>query len=78
MKGKLTLKAHKFCSEYFGDRFLDPDAFMARVHDLVMKEDHPEDQLVLLDEMLRIGKIYYKTSFYCMEKFRMLDILTVN
>lgn len=59
MKGKLALMAHKFCSEHFCDSSLDQKEFLIKVDSLLIEIDSPEEKLFLLNEVIRISKLYY-------------------
>jgi hypothetical protein len=59
MKGRLAIIAHQFCSEYFCDSSLDQREFLLKVDALLIGMDDPEDKLFLLNDVIRISKLYY-------------------
>jgi hypothetical protein len=58
MKTHLELIAQKFCLEYFTNAKLDSQQFILKVNELVTEVGPIEEKLTLLNEVIRIGKLY--------------------
>lgn len=58
MSNNLVLLAQKFCNDYFCDTSLDKDQFLNKVHQLMTGIQSMDEKLLLLNEVIRISKLY--------------------
>ena len=64
MKSHLELIAEKFCAECFANAKLDSNQFMGKINELVNTLGPIEEKLIVLNEVIRIGKKYCHTNAY--------------
>jgi hypothetical protein len=81
MKSDLVLIAQKFCNECFCNVTLDNQQFLNKVNELVTEIEPFEEKLILLNELIRLGKLFYHTDKKLKmdkETFDFRSLLTAN
>jgi len=58
MTNNFVLIAQKFCNDYFCDISLNQDQFLSKVHELIKDIHSMDEKLLLLNEVIRISKLY--------------------
>lgn len=62
MGANLRLIAQKFCMDCFTNALLDSKQFIDKVNELMSEVGPIEEKLILLNEVIRIGKLFYNTD----------------
>jgi len=58
MANNFVLLAQKFCNDYFCDADLNQNQFLDKVHELMKNVHSMDEKLLLLNEVIRISKLY--------------------
>jgi hypothetical protein len=63
MTNNFVLLAQKFCNDYFCDVSLNQNQFLDKVHELIKEVHSMDEKLLLLNEVIRISKLYCHEGF---------------
>lgn len=63
MSSNFVLLAQKFCNDYFCDTSLNQNQFLDKVHELIKDVHSMDEKLLLLNEVIRISKLYCHEGF---------------